>query len=113
MPHEPLVKLPVIGFPKQVTVQSIPALATSFDGIMARFNFEPIESATAGVVSPLAFVILIGFALTPDDEPFPHPARAIPITVREMAITRLASDLGFRTDSLRPVRTDFVEIFSG
>ncbi len=45
VPHEPLVILPVVGSPPQVTVQSIPAFAMSLEGIMLSVAFEPIESA--------------------------------------------------------------------
>jgi hypothetical protein len=73
VPHAPLVKLPVVGLPRQVTVQSMPALATSLDGIVLRLNFEPTDSAMAGAVKPLALVIEIGPALTPEVVPLPQP----------------------------------------
>lgn len=82
VPHAPLVKIPVVGLPRQVTVQSTPALMTSFDGIMLRFNLEPIERATAGLVRPFAFAIVIGFAVTPDVELFPQPAITTPIKLK-------------------------------
>jgi hypothetical protein len=82
VPQAPLVKLPDVGLPRQVTVQSTPALVTSFDGIMLRFSLEPTERATAGLVRPFAFAIEIGFAFTPAVELLPQPAIITPIKFR-------------------------------
>jgi hypothetical protein len=97
VPQAPLVMLPVVGLPPQVTVQSTPALATSLDGIMLNDIFEPMESAVAEAVSPFALVIVIGVALTPEVEaPPPQPAirpasKVIPAQIHKRVAPTLLS----------------------
>jgi hypothetical protein len=84
VPHAPLPRLPVIGLPAQVTVQSTPAPLLSPTGVILNLIAEPTASELTGPTAPAAFVTEIGPAFAPPDEMLlPQPASIMASTAMQ------------------------------